>query len=166
MEFQKIKNGSDGVELVQKIKSSGGNETRDFACRTPPLAEFPAALKAFVPYVMDLLGLPEEWREHLTVTTLNIDEEVKTGKLGLIVTAILPVEKANDRPLVLNTPRMREWEDDGNPQPAGTFDDEITALIAEAQIQARRYYRGERGQVEMFESKETTAAPDAVSYTH
>jgi hypothetical protein len=165
MEFTKIKYGAEGVELAQKIKGSGGTETRDFTCKTPPLAEYPAALKAFVPYVMELLGLPKEWRDDLTVTTLSIDEEVKTGKLGLVVTALLPVEKANDRPLVLNTPRMREWEDDGNPQPAGTFGDEITALIAEAQIQARRYYKGERGQVEMFESKETTAAPEKTNGT-
>jgi hypothetical protein len=37
----------------------------------------------------------------------------------------LPIEKANDRPLVLNTPRMREWEDDGSEQPKGTYGEDI-----------------------------------------
>src|SRR5438093_6067542 len=107
MEFTKIKfNEKSGVELAYTRKGEQGEtETRNFSCAQPPKPELPAAFAAFIPYVADLLELPSEWREHLTITTLSLDEEPKTKRLGLIVTAIKPVEKANDRPLVLNTPR-------------------------------------------------------------
>lgn len=158
--FSKIRfKESEGVELVTKLKlDNGAAEARDFTCATPPLPELPAALKAFVPFVADLLEVPDAWREELTITTLSIDEEPRTKKTGLIVTALLPIEKANDRPLVLNTPRMREWEDDGGEQPKGTYGEDIAALIEAAQDAARDYYRGKRGQGEIFTAAETTAA--------
>lgn len=175
MEFSKIKfRANEGVELTLKLKLDGGvTETREFTCQQPPLPELPSALQAFKPFVLSLLPLRDEvilddegketderLLDKLLITTLSIDEEPKTKRVGLIVTSVLPIDQANGRPLVLNTPRMREWEDDGSEQPAGTFGEDVAKLIDAAQDAARAYYRGERGQVEMFKPEQTTAAPD------
>lgn len=174
MEFSKIKfRANEGVELTLKLKLDGGvTETREFTCQQPPLPELPAALQAFKPFVLTLLPLrdevilDEEGKEmerlldKLLITTLSIDEEPKTKRVGLIVTSVLPIDQANGRPLVLNTPRMREWEDDGSEQPAGTFGEDVAKLIEAAQDAASAYYRGERGQAEMFTPEQTTATPD------
>lgn len=179
MQFTKIRCTKEGdVELQTKIQLDGGaGEARTFTCSQPPLPELPAALQAFKPFVLSLVPIRDDEKkdedgnvvgkvtDDLRVTTLSLDEEAKTKKLGLIVTAVLPIEDANGRPLVLNTPRMREWEDDGSDQPKGTFGEDVTKLIDAAQEAANRYYRGERGQVEMFKTKETTAAPETTNGT-
>src|SRR4051812_40952419 len=121
MEFGKIRyKEGEGVELGLKLKlDNGAAEARTFTCTTPPLPELPAALAAFKPFVLGLLPLRDEEIEKddgtkaklldsLVITTLSIDEEAKTHRAGLIVTALLPIADANNRPLVLNTPRMRE----------------------------------------------------------
>jgi hypothetical protein len=68
MEFSKIRfKESEGVELLVKLKlDNGAAEARTFTCSTPPLPELPAALKAFVPFVADLLEVPDAWRDELT----------------------------------------------------------------------------------------------------
>lgn len=171
MEFQKIRfKETEGVELIVKLKlDNGAAEARTFTCSTPPLPELPAALQAFRPFLLSLLPLRDDeitsesgetthLLDKLSIITLSIDEEPRTKKTGLIITALLPIEDANGRPLVLNTPRMREWEDDGSEQPKGTYGEDIAALIEAAQDAARRYYRGDRGQTEIFTAAETTAA--------
>jgi hypothetical protein len=178
--FSKIKySENSGVELQTKIQLEGGaGEARTFTCSEPPLPELPAALQAFKAFVLSLVPLMDDYKrdesgeivghvlDDLTVTTLHVDEESKTKRLGIIVTAVLPIDQASGRPLVINTPRMREWEDDGNDQPKGTFGEDITQLIDAAQDAARAYYGGQRGQTEIFTAAETTtAAPEKTNGT-
>lgn len=173
MMFTKIRCTKDGVELQSKIQLDGGaGEARTFTCSEPPLPELPASLQAFKSFILSLVPLRDQDKldeenrpcgrvlDDLTVTSIHLDEESKTKRLGLIVTAVLPIEDANNRPLVINTPRLREWEGDGTPQPKGTFGDDIARMIDAAQDAARDYYSGKRGQAEMFDAEQTTAAPE------
>src|SRR4051794_15074077 len=100
MQFTKIKfRKNEGVELSYVRKGEGGEtEARQFTCAQPPRAELPAALQAFRLFVVDLLPLRNEEKKNdegepaglelddLVVTTLSMDEEPKTKKIGLIVT--------------------------------------------------------------------------------
>lgn len=160
MRFTKIKVRENGVELSWTVKGSAGTDTVNHESTDKPLETFPAALNAFRGYVVELLGLPKSWLADMTVTTLSLNEETD-GRRGLIVTAVRKIEKAANRPFVINTPLMKERGDNTSDAASGIFDPEIIDLIAEAEKQATSYRKGEKAQIDAFEqtSKTDPAAP-------
>ncbi len=153
MRFSKISITSRGVELTRQEKNAGDVEDRHLNSSSEPLPSFVDALQAFRPFVVDLLELPLTFStdekdgkviELLTVTTLNLSED-KYGLRGLIVTAIKPIAKAYDRPLVLNTPLVREAGELPLTD-AAVLTSKMLELIKLAEGEATRFVNGERGQ--------------------
>jgi hypothetical protein len=73
MRFTKIKCNEDGVELNWSvIDANGALTTSTYSNAAKPAPELPAALAAFKEFVIDLVGLPETWRDQIVVTTLSL----------------------------------------------------------------------------------------------
>jgi len=154
MGFSKISITKKSVDLSRETKDANG-AVEEVHLNSPeyPLSTFRDALQAFAPFVVELLEIPESWRETLTITTLNLSAD-KNGHRGLIVTAIRPIPKAYDKPLVMNTPLVREGGEDPSPD-AFVLSDVVLDLIALAESEATRYANGERVQTELFPKAET-----------
>ncbi len=165
MRFTKISVTKKGVDLTRETKNAiGAVEEVHLNSPERPLASFTDALAAFAPYVEGLFagaivvtaGVP------LTITTLNLSED-KNGLRGLIVTATVPVPKAYDKPLVLNTPLVREGGENASDD-ACVLTDEVLQLIALVEAEALRYVKGERlGQGDLF-AKAVEKSPAAESF--
>jgi len=157
MRFSKISITKKGVHLTRETKDANGAiESVDLESPERPLAEFSDALQSFVPFVTDLLmGAVTVESDDMRITTLNLSED-KNGLRGLIVTAIVPVPNAYDKPLVVNTPLVREGGENPSDD-AFVLSDEVLELIKLAESEATRYVRGERVQGELFNRAESTA---------
>lgn len=161
MRFAKIAITKKGVHLTRETKDQNGAiESIDLESPERPLASFADALQGFKSYVRDLMPF-ELSDDQLTVTTLNLSED-KNGHRGLIVTAIVPVPKAYDKPVVLNTPLVREGGENPSDD-AFVLNDDVMALIALAEEEATRYAKGERVQGELFSREEREAEPEPMS---
>lgn len=148
MRFKKISIKKKGVHTVRETKNEhGAKEAIDLESPERPLPSFVDSLQAFKSYVRDLLPF-ELTEEQLTVTTLNLSEDTN-GLRGLVVTATVPIPKAYNNPLVLNTPLVREGGENASPE-AFILSDEVLQLIALAESEATRYVNGERVQTELF----------------
>lgn len=159
MRFSKIKSAKQGVELQWETVSGAVKTSTDLQSPDEPRKEFTDAMQAFVPFVMDLLDLPDSWREGLEITTLSISEEKKESRRGLIVTCVRRVDKANDRTVLINTPYMRERFDEDKGE-KGYLSAKDMLHLEEAEAEAQRYLGGERAQPTLFPE---TAAADPVA---
>lgn len=149
MQFNRISVTKKGVELAYERADEHKVEEIKATSSERPLPSFADAMQAFTPFVIDLLEIPDDWQSALTITTLNLSAD-KNGNRGLIVTATKPVAKAYDRPLVLNTPLVREGGDEPSDE-ACVLPDEVLELISLAEEEAVRYLNGEREQRELFD---------------
>lgn len=157
MRFTKIKVNEKAVELTWTTrKGSGETVTSQLASPQRPLPALLTALAAFRGYVLGLLNLPAEWLEEMAITTLSISDEDEQGRRGLIVTATRKISQANGRPVVLNTPHMRE-KIDGDTGTKGYLEPDDLELLAAAELAATAYVKGEREQVEIFPAPGTEA---------
>lgn len=154
MRFSRISITGKGVELDYVETDGDAKDETTHSNHMPPLGSFTDALQGFVSYVVDLIPFLAPIRDTLTVTTLNLSED-KNGLRGLIVTALTPVENAYNRPLVLNTPLVREG---GELPLEGAFvlSDKVMALIKLTESEARRYKNKEYGQLVATEPSENT----------
>lgn len=143
MKFSRISVTSKGVELDYVETDGDAKDETTHSSHMPPLGSFKDALQGFTSYVIDLIPLLEPTRETLTVTTINLSED-KNGLRGVIVTATSPVEKAYNKPLVINTPLVRE----GGELPledAFVLSGEVLEIIGLVESEARRYLDKEYG---------------------
>lgn len=147
MRFTRIAINSKGVSLDREDVNSKTGRRHITGTESPeiPMPEFADAMQAFDPYVRSLLdGAIDLTNASLVVTTLNLSVD-KNGNRGLIVTACVPVPNAQDRPLVINTPLIRE----GAADLLGTDDDtfvlsaEVMEMIALVEGEATKYEKGE-----------------------
>jgi hypothetical protein len=148
MKFSRISVTKKGVELAYERKDEHKSEEVVAKSAERPLPSFADALQSFDAFVIDLLEIPKQWRENLSITTLNLSED-KNGYRGLIVTATRPIPKAYDRPLVMNTPLVREGSEDASDE-ACTLSDEVLELVALVEGEAVRYLNGEREQLDLL----------------
>lgn len=165
MRFTKIAVKKDGVELSwSKIDEHGATITTNMVSPEKPAPELPQALQAFLPFAMDLIGAPDDWSKDAIVTSLSISDEKGTPARGLIVTAIRPIKKASGRPLVLNTPHMRQASGDTPATQTGILSDEIIELIAAAERAAESFVKGDRAQLDVFpaDQSDQTKSDDQV----
>lgn len=158
MKFSRISVTKKGVELDFERKDDEATEEVKWSSHYRPLSAFTDALQSFDAYIVDLIPFLAEVQDSLRVTTLNLSED-KNGLRGLIVTATTPVEKAYNKPLVLNTPLVREGGENASDD-AFVLSDEVLDLIALVESEARRYKNGEHEQVEMFSKEERTATSE------
>lgn len=145
MKFSRISCTSKGVELDYMKTDGDAKEETKHSNHMPPLGSFTDALQGFVGYVVGLIPVLEPIRESLTITTLNLSED-KNGLRGVIVTALYPVEKAYNRPLVVNTPLVREGGQLALDE-AFVLSDDVLKLIALTESEARRYKNKEYGEL-------------------
>ena len=164
MKFTKIRSTEKGgVELAWTEKDAdGGTKSVEYNCPQKPLADLTDALKAFGPYVVVLIGAPD-WLGGLKVNGISLNEE-KGNRRGLVVSAILPIERASNRPLVLNTPQMKERGEGQSEDSTGIFEDSILGLIAATEKAATAYFKGEREQFDAFHPTEKKV-PDGTNAT-
>ncbi len=146
MKFSRISITGKGVELDYVETKGEVTNSVTHSCSEPPLGSFKDALQGFASYVVDLIPFfsPAGHTEPpLTITTLNLSED-KNGLRGLIVTATWPVERAYNKPLIINTPLVRE----GGELPlddAFVLTPDVMKLIALVEGEATRYRDGEYG---------------------
>lgn len=162
MKFSKIKWNGMKVFLAWIDKKGKTEIEHHLNSYDTPAPELPKALSAFVPIVLDLLELPQAYRDDLRVTGLSINEE-GDERSGLVVTCQKKIAQANS-PLILNTPHLREPVAPTEHGAVGFFTNGMSEAIDKAQVAAIDYYRGKRAQTEIFEdsvsSKENDAAKD------
>lgn len=162
MRFTKIKVNEKAVTLAWTTKKGDGESiTSELSSPQRPMEALPAALSAFRPFVLGLLGLPTEWLNEMVITTLSLNED-EDNRRGLIVTAIRKIPQASGRPVVFNTPHMRERLE-GDTGTTGFLDPVETDLIAEAEKAATAYVQGERVQAELFPPKKDALTGAAVA---
>jgi len=163
MIFSKISITGKGVHLVRETTdANGATESIDLESPERPLGSFIDALQAFKSYVTDLLPFKIEDDtaakrtplSDMKVTTLSLSSD-KNGMRGLIVTAIVPVPKAYNKPVLLNTPLVREGAEDAS-ENAMVLSDNVLQLIRLAEDEATRYVNHERVQGEIFAQTATT----------
>lgn len=146
MKFERISVTKKGVSLTHQTKSPSG-ATEDVVLKSPerPYKSFEDAMQGFAPYVASLLGgiLSESAEKALSITTLNFSED-KNGLRGMIVTAVIPVENADDKPLVLNTPLVREAGELALDDDRFVLSEEVLDLVGVIEKEATAYAGGKR----------------------
>jgi hypothetical protein len=165
MRFTKISVTKKAVTLARETRGANGDvEVTELESPERPLSAFVDALQAFKPYVRALLPftVTDEQSEKMTITTLSLSED-KNHLRGLIVTAIMPVEKAYNKPLVLNMPLVREGGENPSAE-AFVLTDEVLDLIKLAEEEATSYANGERVQGEMFTKEQRTASENTKAF--
>jgi hypothetical protein len=148
MQFSKIRDDGTEVTLVWTTEERSGATriVHSLTSKDRPHPEFTKAMRAFVPMIAKLLEVPKQWAETLNVQSLAINTEEKSGRRGLVVTALRPVADAN-APFVVHTPHLREpaVDEDGS----GCWPSNTDKLIAAAEEHARAYVKGKRMQASL-----------------
>ena len=149
MRFTKIKSNGKTVELQwHESKLNGEEISHHLTSPDAPSPALPSALAAFVPIVLDLLQLPEDWSENLRVQSLSINHEKGDGRMGLVITCLKKLPDAN-APLVLNTPHLRQPVNDDDTGP-GFFIEGMGEALDDVLSAALGFYNGERAQGDLF----------------
>lgn len=150
MQCTKIRLTKKGAEIVYLNEAKGGKRVTTYTSKEAPLPDLTNAVKAFVPWVMDLCDLPAHHAETLVVTTLSIREPDDDGVRGLTVHFHRLVEKANGRAHIQQTPFLPEAGDNTSENIA-VLDDATIELIEAAERAAERYVNGEHGEQLTFD---------------
>jgi hypothetical protein len=69
MKFSRISVTKKGVELAYERKDEHKSEEVVAKSAERPLPSFADALQSFDAFVIDLLEIPKQWRENLSITT-------------------------------------------------------------------------------------------------
>jgi hypothetical protein len=166
MKITKVSITSKGIRLaILKEDGKGGEEERAFKCRNSPLGAFTDAMQGLKPFVQKILkGAVTVADDKLRITTVSLSE-TKDGRRGVVISGVVAVPGAHGNPLALNTPLITDLAD-GVQAKADTvaIDDTVDELIDALLGEAEKYYKGQRGQVEMDlkAPKEKTANEKAV----
>lgn len=156
MDFQKIK--FNGKKVVLHWTSAHALEEHEHTLTSaqPPHPDFVAALQAFVGEVLDLLELPLDYGDGLTVVGLSLPVQ-EDGRSGLVVTCLKALKGAPS-PLVLNTPYLAEPGDDPD---APALSRHLLRLIETAEGEAEAFVDGKRAQGDLFATEADRANDDA-----
>lgn len=149
--FTKIRSSGKKVELMWTTSEKGGETEHHVVSAEEPRPELNTALKSFVPYVIEILGLEDTaWDDELTVTALSIDSG-EDGRRGLIITCRKELESCNG-PLHFNTPHLREPAEDAEKQDGpGLWLVGMEDALGECAAEAELFLAGERSQLELVE---------------
>jgi hypothetical protein len=130
--FRKIKYDGDTVELTWATQHNADVIAHTMTSPGRPRDAFPGTMQAFVPTVLTLLEMPEDYRVGLRIRGLSI----KAGRDGEGRMLVLTCQKQldeSDSPYIFNTPLIKE-ADKG---PVGK-------LLDQAEQEATQFLRGER----------------------
>lgn len=112
-----------------------------------PHPSFVEAMQAFVQPCLELLELPEDYDEGITVSGLSITYEDERGR-GLVVTLQKKLAGAPS-PLIFNTPYLPEQ----GGEHGMSLPHDLLACLDEAEAAAGRFLQGERAQADLFSGK-------------
>jgi len=148
-QFTKIKSTGKKVELRWVTSEKGADHEHHVTSAQHPKPDFPKALNAFVPFVVELMGLADTaFDSDLEVTGLSIDTG-EDDRRGLIITCRKKLARTNG-PLIFNTPHIREPKDEGGEPPAsGVWLEGMAEALARAEGEASGFLAGERAQTEL-----------------
>jgi hypothetical protein len=161
MRFSKVSLTKKGVKLFStRTTGSGTTEEKNLrAPQEPPMQSFVDALQAFKPLVIAVLkGAVKIEPEAMTITTLNLSED-KNHLRGLIVTAVVPLPQAYGKPLVINTPLIREGGENAS-EDAFVLEDHHMEMIRVVEAEGTAFYKGNRQQLELPIKQESANAKD------
>lgn len=153
-QFTKIVNNGKHIQIhwISRKKTASEAEEQhnhQLECPERPRPEFDTALQAFLPFLLQIIGAPKEWKDNTEITGISLNKE-EDRRRGIVITAKrkCPFGAA---PIAINTPHLRESLDDT--QETGPnfllpgMADAIDAICEEAQV----YLDGDRAQGELFE---------------
>ena len=151
MQFTKVKysRAEKKVELTWETTEGAGQKdavTHSLKSFDPPHPDFVAALDAFRRPVVEFLDLPWAYEKGLEVRGITINYE-EDGRYGVVITCLKELDEAN-APLVLNTPHLRQYQDD--PIERGFMPREWEPLLDRVHAAARDYVKGKREQGDLF----------------
>lgn len=156
-QFTKITSNGKAIAIhwISRRKTASDADEQhnhQLECPERPRPAFETALQAFLPYMLTILGAPDEWRTNTRVTGISINKE-EDGRRGLVITASrkCPYGAA---PIALNTPHLREAKDEAKEKGANFFLGGMADAIDAMCVEASAYLEGDRAQGELFgESK-------------
>lgn len=150
--IKKIKHSSSLVE-IHAIETWGTSNEREWTlrCHEEPRLEMPAAFKALVPLVRDLLGLPLDWaKDALSVISVSLSYSEITGVQGASICMRADLECATS-PLIFNTPHLPfDQYSEGGKQPV--MPDDLIEALQVLEREAEAYLDGSRAQADLFEA--------------
>jgi hypothetical protein len=119
--------------------------------KAAPAPGFWDAMRAFVHLVMEIIEVPEAW-EHgencMSVTGISLSED-KDGRRGLVITARKPIVQANNAPLIMNTPYLKEPLEPKEENAVGFWPDGMKEALTDLQTAAQEFADGKRAQTEL-----------------
>jgi hypothetical protein len=161
MRFSKVSLTKKGVKLFStRTTGSGTTEEKNLrAPQEPPMQSFVDSMQAFKALVLAVLKGPVKIEpDAMTITTLNLSED-KNHLRGLIVTAVVPLPQAYGKPLVINTPLIREGGENAS-EDAFVLEDHHMEMIRVVEAEATAFYKGNRQQLELPLKQESANAKD------
>jgi hypothetical protein len=110
--------------MITKVKHSKGetkilwNESRreqeeliehEMTCTEMPRPELLDAIKAFIPYVLEICELPKDYAERMSVSAIHLNQCVQDDidVVGLVVTAQKSLARTQ-APMIINTPFLAD----------------------------------------------------------
>lgn len=156
MKITKIKFKDGRVELEYnvdiKIKNVEGFETQtnELALKSTekPAPEFDAALQALAEDVCEILELPEDYINGITVTGVSFS--YSSGVMGAVITAKKTLKDSNS-PFNLNTPfKPSKVYNEGAPED-NLLSSDTVAKLEYLMTQAEYYIEGRRAQIRLEE---------------
>jgi hypothetical protein len=150
MNITQIKyNEKDGKVFLawEEVNPKSGDENeRTFRSTQKPAPEFFHALNALTSFVEEICTFPVGFCD--TASIRNVSISWAHGIMGVVVTAIIPLETANS-PLCINTPHITQsqYSDGAN---APLLKNSQVELFKELLYQAEQYIKGEREQPSLF----------------
>jgi hypothetical protein len=155
MRFSKIKYNGAAVELQWVVGKEFQTAEVKHVLKSiePPAPQLLESLNAFLPFVAQLLELPEvelgqpTFMDEVWVSGLALNEEEGSGRRGIVITCRKPLKGAR-APLIFNTPHLREDLDLEGP---GFMLRGMMDAIEDAERAAQAFVNGERAQGELFD---------------
>ena len=155
MRFRKIRFNGAAMELVyieNRPGPKGDDRTTTLTSETLPLPDFTAALQAFGPLVVSLLGLPKGWENELKVVSVGITQG-QDDRQRVTVHATHDVKGTNS-PWNIHTPLLRQPLEDAEEGGVGFYDEEWEQALEDLVTEAVRYINGSRQQTDLFDGAE------------
>jgi hypothetical protein len=150
VKFSKIKYNGEKVRLTWTEKKDGAELEHNLTSVLAPAPDLPNALKGFSEFVEELLEVPHDWMDSLTVTGIR-DHNARAA-------VVLFVNRGHSKRSPMRTvrsssttPHLRESIKPGENGP-GFFLDGMPKAIARAEEAAAAFVAGKRAQRDLFKT--------------
>lgn len=144
MKLLKIVREEKVVEFRQEVQGHQATEERDIICKEAPLKSFDDALAALSDVVLNIMGLPRNWEEEITIKSMAVSY-TKKGTRSVQITFdkfYSSVEKTKGEKTPFFQIDNAADGEDGRMQCAKKHSGLVVTMIAEAE----KYASGERQQ--------------------